>query len=138
MDVGGGDGGGSFKVKHGFDAAEVTDVHETEVGEVRDVVGEGEMRMKSNTKIAGRASAVKVVEEELLDRCIEGSEIFLIWAGRHIMINSVFERLRQRRLEEASLITVLVKLFFREDIAFQSSNFNFIEVTRGPPSGLQV
>jgi len=32
MDDGGDDGGGSFKVKHGLDAADVTDVHE--VGEV--------------------------------------------------------------------------------------------------------
>jgi len=28
MDNGGGDGGGSFRVEHGSDAAEVTDVHE--------------------------------------------------------------------------------------------------------------
>jgi len=29
MDDGGGNGGGSFGVKHGSDAAEVTDVHKT-------------------------------------------------------------------------------------------------------------
>ena len=40
------------------------------------------------------------MEEELLDRCIEGSGIFLIWAGRNIMINSVLEGLRQRRLDD--------------------------------------
>ena len=39
MDDGGGDGGGSFRVKHGSDAAEVTDVRETGAGEVGDVVG---------------------------------------------------------------------------------------------------
>ena len=51
MKDGGGDGGGSFsfKVKHGSDAAEVTDVHEARAGEVGDVVGEREMRIKSNT-----------------------------------------------------------------------------------------
>ena len=44
-----------------------------------DVVGEREERIKSNTKIADApVKDVKVVEEELLDRCIEGSEIFLI------------------------------------------------------------
>ena len=54
MDDGGGNGGGSFKVKHGSDAAEVTDVHEAGAGDVRDVVVEKEMRIKSNTKIAER------------------------------------------------------------------------------------
>ena len=53
---GGGDGGGGFRVKHGSDAAEVTDVlhhvHEAGAGEVGDVVGEREMRIKSNIKIA--------------------------------------------------------------------------------------
>ena len=52
MDDGGGNGGGSFRVKHGSYAAEVTDVHETGAGEIGDVVGEREMRIKSNTKIA--------------------------------------------------------------------------------------
>src|SRR6218665_1525044 len=46
------------------------------------------------------ASDVKVVEEELLDRCIEGSGIFLIWAGRPIMMNSVLEGLRRRRFDD--------------------------------------
>ena len=40
MDDGGGNGGGSFRVKHGSDAAEVTDVHEAGAGEVGDVAGE--------------------------------------------------------------------------------------------------
>ena len=53
MDDGGGNGGGSFRVKHGSNAAEFTDVHEAE--EVGDVVGEREMRIKSNTKIADRS-----------------------------------------------------------------------------------
>src|SRR6218665_1980666 len=34
MDDGGGNGGGSFKVKHGSNAAEVTDVHEAGAGVV--------------------------------------------------------------------------------------------------------
>ena len=46
----GGNGGGSFKVKYGSDAAEVRDVHEARAGEVE----EREMRIKSNTKIADR------------------------------------------------------------------------------------
>ena len=46
------------------------------------------------------ASEVKVVEDELLERCIEGSEIFLIWADRPIMMNSDLEGLRQRRLDD--------------------------------------
>ena len=54
MDDGGGDGGGSFRVKHGSDAAKVTDVHEAGEGEVGDMAGEREMRIKSNTKIANR------------------------------------------------------------------------------------
>ena len=29
------------------------------------------------------------MEDELSERCIEGSAIFLIWAGRPIMMNSV-------------------------------------------------
>ena len=36
------------------------------------------------------------MEEELLDRCVEGSGIFLI---RLIMVNSVLEGFRQRRLD---------------------------------------
>jgi len=55
MDDGGGDGGGSFRLKHGLDAAEVTDVHEAKAGEVGDVVEDREMRIKSNTKIADRS-----------------------------------------------------------------------------------
>ena len=54
MDDAGVYGGGSFRVKHGSDAAEVTDVHEARAGEVTDVVREREMRIKSNTKIADR------------------------------------------------------------------------------------
>ena len=54
MDDGGGNGGGSFKVKHGSNAAKVTDVHEAGAGEVGDVVGEREMRIESKTKITDR------------------------------------------------------------------------------------
>jgi len=61
MDDGGGDGGGSFKVKHGSDAVEVTDVHEAGAREVGDVAGEREMRIncKPNTKIADRDRRIK-------------------------------------------------------------------------------
>ena len=48
MDDGGDNGGGSFRVKHRSDAAEVTYVHEAGVGEVGDVVGKREMRIKSS------------------------------------------------------------------------------------------
>ena len=48
MDDAGGNGGGSFRVKDGSDAAEVRDVHEARAGEIGDVVGEREMRIKSN------------------------------------------------------------------------------------------
>ena len=54
MDDGGCNGGGSFKVKHGSNVVEVTDVHEAGAGEVGDVVGEREMRIESNTKIIDR------------------------------------------------------------------------------------
>ena len=45
---------------------------------------------------------MKVVEEELLDNRMEESGIFLIWAGRPIMKNSLLEglRLRQSRLDD--------------------------------------
>jgi len=43
---------------------------------------------------------MKVVEEELLDNRMEESGIFLIWAGRPIMMNSVLEGLRQSRLDD--------------------------------------
>src|SRR6218665_1509763 len=101
MDDGGGNGGGSFKVKHGSNAAEVSNVHEAGAGEVGDEVGEREMRIECNTKITDSGiSEVKEVEEELSERCIEGSGIFLIWAGRPIMMNSVLEGLRRRRLDD--------------------------------------
>src|SRR6218665_2544759 len=58
------------------------------------------MRIENNTKIIRTgASEVKEVEDELSERCIEGSGIFLIWAGRPIMMNSVLEGLRRRRLD---------------------------------------
>ena len=43
---------------------------------------------------------MKVRDEELVDRCIERSGIFLIWSGRPRMMNSVLEGLRQRRLDD--------------------------------------
>src|SRR6218665_3302479 len=87
MNDGGGVGGGSFRVKHGSDAAEGTDVREAGAGEVGERLRTG-------------ASEVKVVEDELLEWCIEGSGIFLIWADRPIMMNFVLEGLRRRRLDD--------------------------------------
>src|SRR6218665_869119 len=56
------------------------------------------------TKVTPRmrtgASEMKVVEEELVDNRMEESGIFLIWAGRPIMMNSVLEGLRQSRLDD--------------------------------------
>jgi hypothetical protein len=54
VDNGGSNGGGSFEVKHGSDAAQVTNVHEAGAREVGDVIREGEMWIESNTKIADR------------------------------------------------------------------------------------
>ena len=54
MDNGGSNGGGNFEVEHGSNAAEVTNVHEAGAREVGDVIREGEMCIKSNTKIADR------------------------------------------------------------------------------------
>src|SRR6218665_3955855 len=77
-------------LEHGLDAAEITNVHE--VGAVGDVVGEREMRIKSDTKIAERG-----IRGESRSYCT-GSGIFLICSGRPIMMNSVLEGLRQRKL----------------------------------------
>jgi hypothetical protein len=52
MDNGGSNCGSSFEIKHGPDAAEVTDVHEAGAREIGDVVWEGKIRIKNNTKIA--------------------------------------------------------------------------------------
>ena len=59
MDYGGSNGGGSFEVEHGSDAAEVTNVHEAGAREVGDVVRDGEMLIKSYTKIADRGIRVE-------------------------------------------------------------------------------
>ena len=75
-------------------------MHEAGAGDVGDVSGEREMRINSNTKIADSASKVKVVKDELSERHIEGSGIFLIWADRPIMMNCVLEGLRRRRLDD--------------------------------------
>ena len=53
-------------------------VHEAGAGEVGDVVGEREMRIKNNTKIADRGiRGESIVEDKLSERCIEGSGIFI-------------------------------------------------------------
>src|SRR6218665_2661633 len=57
---------------------------------------------KVTPRLRTGASEVKEVEDELSERCIEGSGIFLIWAGRAIMMNSVLEGLRRRRLDDIS------------------------------------
>ena len=56
------------------------------------------------------ASEVKVRDEELVVRCIEGSGIFLIWSGRPRMMNSVLEGLRHRRLDDIHWETRLTTL----------------------------
>ena len=58
------------------------------------------MRIKVTLRLRTGASEVKEVEYELSERCIEGLGIFLIWADRPIMMNSVFEGLRRRRLDD--------------------------------------
>ena len=54
MDNRGSNGGGSFEVEHGPDAAEVPDVHKARSREVGYVVREREMWIKNYTKIANR------------------------------------------------------------------------------------
>ena len=65
----------------------------------KDVVEERQMRIKSNTKISDRGNrdGSSLVEDELSERRIEGSGIFLILVDRPIMMNSVLEGLRRRR-----------------------------------------
>src|SRR6218665_3751121 len=46
---------------------------------------------------------MKVAKDALLDNRMEESGIFLFWAGRPIMINSVLEGLRQSRLDDIHL-----------------------------------
>ena len=55
---------------------------------------------KVTPRLRTEASEVKVVDDELSERCIEGSEIFLICADRSIMMNYVLEGLTRRRLVE--------------------------------------
>ena len=50
--------------------------------------------LKVTPKLRTGASEVNVRDEELVDRCIEGSGIFLIWSGRPRMINSNFGRFK--------------------------------------------
>src|SRR6218665_2984425 len=68
MDDEGGIGEGSFRVKHGSDAAEVTDVHEAGAGEVGDVVGERETRIR----MSEMQKLIQVVEynrKRITDSC---------------------------------------------------------------------
>ena len=55
---------------------------------------------KVTPRLRTEESEVKVRDEESVDRCINGSGIFLIWSGRPRMMNSVLEGLRQRRLDD--------------------------------------
>src|SRR6218665_2967218 len=55
---------------------------------------------KVTPRLRTGASEGKEGEDELSERSIEGSGIFLIWAGRPIMMNSVLEGLRRRRLDD--------------------------------------
>ena len=43
---------------------------------------------------------MKVRDEELVDRCFEGLRIFYLVKNANRMMNSVFERLRQRMLDD--------------------------------------
>ena len=63
------------------------------------MVREREMRIESNTKIADRDIRGEAGVEELVERCIERSGIFLIWPGRPTMMDAISEGLRKRRLE---------------------------------------
>ena len=72
MDNGGSNGGSSFEVDHGSDAAEVTNVHKAGARKVGDVIREGEMLIKVTPRLRTGASEVKVRDEELVVRCIEG------------------------------------------------------------------
>src|SRR5678816_3802669 len=65
---------------------------------------------KVTPRLRTGASEVKVRDEELVDRCIERSGIFLIWSGRPRMMTSVLEGLRQRRLDDIHLETRLTTL----------------------------
>ena len=97
MDDGGGNGGCTFKVKHGSDAAEIAYVHMKQERERLEMWLENERRGSKvglTPRLRTGESEIKVVEEELLHNRIEESGIFLIRAGRPIMINSVLERLR--------------------------------------------
>ena len=86
MDNRGSNGGGSFEVEHGPDAAEVPDVHKA---------GSWLEKERCGSKITPRLrtgeSEVKVRDDEFVQRCIAESGIFLIWSGRPRMINSVLE-----------------------------------------------
>src|SRR6218665_2149203 len=76
VDNGGSNGGGSFEVEDGSDAAEVTNVHKAGAPEVPYLVRN--VRIMSQTKIASRAFEVKVEGEKLLDRYIEVPAFLLI------------------------------------------------------------
>src|SRR5688572_10236100 len=55
---------------------------------------------KVTPRLRTGTSEVKVRDEELVHRCIEGSGIFFIWSGRRRIMNSVLEGFRQRRLDD--------------------------------------
>jgi hypothetical protein len=46
---------------------------------------------------------VKVRDEDSVERCMVGSGIFLIWSGRPMMMNSVLEGFKERRLADIHL-----------------------------------
>src|SRR6218665_3150025 len=70
-------------------------------GERLEIWLENERRgSKVTPRLRTGASEMKVVEEELLENRMEESGIFLIWAGRPIMMYSVSEGLRQSRLDD--------------------------------------
>src|SRR6218665_1035446 len=100
MDDGVGNGGGSFKVKHGRMRRRSRMCMKQERERLEMWLVKERLGPKVTPRLRTGESEVKVVEEELLDRCIEGSGIFLIWTDRPIIMNSVLKRLRQRRWDD--------------------------------------
>ena len=82
MDNRGSNGGGSFEVEHGPDAAEVPMC----IKQDRDRLDMWLEKERCGSKITPRLrtgeSEVKVRDDEFVERCIAESGIFLIWSGK--------------------------------------------------------
>ena len=55
------------------------------------------------------------LEEETVDRRIEGSGIFFLWSGKPIMVNSVLEGLRQRRVNEFHVCYLVYSIKYQSE-----------------------